>query len=234
MGSSSTSSGCCSDETRSLSPGGSSEADAKEEPKGPRGGQEGGLGRGGGGGSSSSSVSSGGDEGYGTGGGGGSSGSSSCSATSGGRRGSLEMSSDGEPLSRMDSEDRSVPGAGGPRAPCPGASPRPRAAGLSGRRRGGCGPLAARPVRCVLRAGAFGRAAPRGRSGPGVVPKGCRRDSSALYRACGSGPGAVPWARRTCGPRGCTWCGQRAEVTAEHKGKSHLAERSEGTALRRG
>lgn len=103
---SSTSSGCCSDETRSLSPGGSSEADAKEEPKGPRGGQEGGLGRGGGGGgSSSSSVSSGGDEGYGTGGGGGSSGSSSCSATSGGRRGSLEMSSDGEPLSRMDSED---------------------------------------------------------------------------------------------------------------------------------
>ncbi|KAM9638726.1 zinc finger protein AEBP2 isoform 3-T3 [Morphnus guianensis] len=109
VGSSSTSSGCCSDETRSLSPGGSSEADAKEEPKGPRGSQEDGLGRGGGGGggSSSSSVSSGGDEGYGTGGGGGgsSSGSSSCSATSGGRRGSLEMSSDGEPLSRMDSED---------------------------------------------------------------------------------------------------------------------------------
>ncbi|XP_075753956.1 zinc finger protein AEBP2 isoform X2 [Pelodiscus sinensis] len=102
VGSSSTSSGCCSDETRSLSPGGSSEADAKEEPKGPRGSQEDGLGRGGG--SSSSSVSSGGDEGYGTGGGGGS-GSSSCSATSGGRRGSLEMSSDGEPLSRMDSED---------------------------------------------------------------------------------------------------------------------------------
>ncbi|XP_064371820.1 zinc finger protein AEBP2 isoform X2 [Dromaius novaehollandiae] len=102
--SSSTSSGCCSDETRSLSPGGSSEADAKEEPKGPRGSQEDGLGRGGG--SSSSSVSSGGDEGYGTGGGSGSSGSSSsCSATSGGRRGSLEMSSDGEPLSRMDSED---------------------------------------------------------------------------------------------------------------------------------
>ncbi|NXV72018.1 AEBP2 protein, partial [Atlantisia rogersi] len=102
-------SGCCSDETRSLSPGGSSEADAKEEPKGPRGSQEDGLGRGGGGGgggSSSSSVSSGGDEGYGTGGGGSSSGSSSsCSATSGGRRGSLEMSSDGEPLSRMDSED---------------------------------------------------------------------------------------------------------------------------------
>ncbi|CAM5082806.1 unnamed protein product [Eretmochelys imbricata] len=103
VGSSSTSSGCCSDATRSPSPGGSSEADAKEEPKGPRGGQEDGLGRGGG--SSSSSVSSGGDEGYGTGGGGGSSGSSSCSATSGGRRGSLEMSSDGEPLSRMDSED---------------------------------------------------------------------------------------------------------------------------------
>ncbi|TFK06077.1 src-like-adapter 2 [Platysternon megacephalum] len=105
VGSSSTSSGCCSDETRSLSPGGSSEADAKEEPKGPRGSQEDGLGRGGGGSSSSSSVSSGGDEGYGTGGGGGSSGSSSCSTTSGGRRGSLEMSSDGEPLSRMDSED---------------------------------------------------------------------------------------------------------------------------------
>ncbi|KAM6306988.1 zinc finger protein aebp2-like, partial [Podargus strigoides] len=95
------SSGCCSDEIRSLSPGGSSEADAKEEPKGPRGSQENGLGRGGGGESSFISVSSGGDEGYGTGGGD----SSSCSATSGGRRGSLEMSSDGEPLSRMDSED---------------------------------------------------------------------------------------------------------------------------------
>ncbi|XP_015276814.1 PREDICTED: zinc finger protein AEBP2 [Gekko japonicus] len=64
--------------------------------------------------SSSSTVSScssgGGDEGYGTGGGaggrgGGSGGSSTCSTSSGGRRGSLEISSDGEPLSRMDSED---------------------------------------------------------------------------------------------------------------------------------
>ncbi|XP_060101822.1 zinc finger protein AEBP2 [Heteronotia binoei] len=112
------SSGCCSDESRSLSP----EADAKGEAGG--GGSGGaGPGSGGGGGaagggesggkSSSSSVSSsssGGDEGYGTGGGavsgGRSGGSSTCSASSsGGRRGSLEISSDGEPLSRMDSED---------------------------------------------------------------------------------------------------------------------------------
>ncbi|XP_070610440.1 zinc finger protein AEBP2 isoform X4 [Erythrolamprus reginae] len=61
---------------------------------------------GGGGGSSGGGggASAGADEGYGTGSGGGG-GSSSCSATSGGRRGSLEISSDGEPLSRMDSED---------------------------------------------------------------------------------------------------------------------------------
>lgn len=102
----SSSGGCSGDETRSLSPGAASsssgDGDGKEgleEPKGPRGGP-GGPGSGGGS-SSSSVVSSGGDEGYGTGGGG-------SSATSGGRRGSLEMSSDGEPLSRMDSEDRSV------------------------------------------------------------------------------------------------------------------------------
>ncbi|XP_062990873.1 zinc finger protein AEBP2 [Elgaria multicarinata webbii] len=128
------SSGCCSDETRSLSPGGS-EADAKEEAKGGPGAQRGpagvgdgpgsGAGDGGGGSSSSSSSSSvssssngaagdGGDEGYSTGSGGGGGGggrgpgggsSSTCSASSGGRRGSLEISSDGEPLSRMDSED---------------------------------------------------------------------------------------------------------------------------------
>ncbi|KAM8980324.1 zinc finger protein AEBP2 isoform X1 [Sarcophilus harrisii] len=105
-------SGSSSDETRSLSPGAASsssgDGDSKEGlevPKGPRGGQGGcggggggGAGGGGGGSSSSSVVSSAGDEGYGTGGGG-------SSATSAGRRGSLEVSSDGEPLSRMDSED---------------------------------------------------------------------------------------------------------------------------------
>ncbi|XP_053260668.1 zinc finger protein AEBP2 isoform X2 [Podarcis raffonei] len=66
---------------------------------------------GGGSGCNSSSSAGGGDEGYSTGsgggggGGGGSGGSSTCSASSAGRRGSLEISSDGEPLSRMDSED---------------------------------------------------------------------------------------------------------------------------------
>ncbi|XP_066489910.1 zinc finger protein AEBP2 isoform X2 [Tiliqua scincoides] len=132
------SSGCCSDETRSLSPGGS-DTGAKGGPggggAGPGGGggaggaggaagAEGGSGPGSGGsGSSSSSVcsgssSGGGDEGYSTGsggggggggsggpGGGGGRGGSTCSTSSGGRRGSLEISSDGEPLSRMDSED---------------------------------------------------------------------------------------------------------------------------------
>nr|XP_028601455.1 zinc finger protein AEBP2 isoform X3 [Podarcis muralis] len=125
--SSSSSSGCCSDETRSLSPGGS-EADAKAGPGGGAGGGgsagdgPGGSGGGGGpaaagaaaggggpsgGGCNSSSSAGGGDEGYstGSGGGGGSGGSSTCSASSAGRRGSLEISSDGEPLSRMDSED---------------------------------------------------------------------------------------------------------------------------------
>ncbi|XP_048355574.1 zinc finger protein AEBP2 isoform X2 [Sphaerodactylus townsendi] len=109
------SSGCCSDEARSLSPpGGKAEA-------GGEGGGGGGAGSGEGAAEgrsksgASSVVSSGtGDEGYGTGGGGGpgaggrgggSGGSSTCSASSGGRRGSLEISSDGEPLSRMDSED---------------------------------------------------------------------------------------------------------------------------------
>lgn len=124
----SSSGGCSGDETRSLSPGAASsssgDGDGKEgleEPKGPRGGP-GGAGSGGGS-SSSSVVSSGGDEGYGTGGGG-------SSATSGGRRGSLEMSSDGEPLSRMDSEDRSVRRHGNS-----GTQPR----GLSGPRQGDSG-----------------------------------------------------------------------------------------------
>ncbi|XP_077196253.1 zinc finger protein AEBP2 isoform X2 [Paroedura picta] len=128
------SSGCCSDESRSLSPGGS-EAGAKGPAAGGRagglglglGGGGGGPGGGGGGGaggatggpgqgggkSGGGGGASGGDEGYGTGGGGGAGGggggrgggSSTCSASSGGRRGSLEISSDGEPLSRMDSED---------------------------------------------------------------------------------------------------------------------------------
>ncbi|XP_028601454.2 zinc finger protein AEBP2 isoform X2 [Podarcis muralis] len=127
--SSSSSSGCCSDETRSLSPGGS-EADAKAGPGGGAGGggsagggdgpggsgggggpaaagaAAGGGGPSGGGGCNSSSSAGGGDEGYSTGsGGGGSGGSSTCSTSSAGRRGSLEISSDGEPLSRMDSED---------------------------------------------------------------------------------------------------------------------------------
>ncbi|XP_034298507.2 zinc finger protein AEBP2 isoform X2 [Pantherophis guttatus] len=127
------SSGCCTDDARSLSPGGS-EADVKGGSGGAgvgAGGGPDGSGGGGGGGSSggdsseasaapqasaassegdagtggsSGGASAGADEGYGTGSGGGG-GSSSCSATSGGRRGSLEISSDGEPLSRMDSED---------------------------------------------------------------------------------------------------------------------------------
>nr|XP_056702936.1 zinc finger protein AEBP2 [Euleptes europaea] len=114
------SSGCCSDESRSLSPGGS-EADAKGEAGGGSGSGGGGAGPGsagggggmggaagggqggsksGGGGSSGGGT---GDEGYATGGGRG--GGSTCSGSSGGSRGSLELSSDGEPLSRMDSED---------------------------------------------------------------------------------------------------------------------------------
>ncbi|XP_015674846.1 zinc finger protein AEBP2 [Protobothrops mucrosquamatus] len=105
--SSGSSSGCCTDDARSLSPGGS-EADVKGgsggADVGAGGGPDGSGGGGGGGDSSEAVVSAGADEGYGTGSGGGG-GSSSCSATSGGRRGSLEISSDGEPLSRMDSED---------------------------------------------------------------------------------------------------------------------------------
>ncbi|KAM6437390.1 zinc finger protein AEBP2 isoform 2-T2 [Liasis olivaceus] len=126
--SSGSSSGCCTDDARSLSPGGS-EADAKGGSGGAgvgAGGGPDGSGSAGGGsteaaaaaaqaapaaaaaegdaGGGSSGVSAGADEGYGTGSGGGG-GSSSCSASSGGRRGSLEISSDGEPLSRMDSED---------------------------------------------------------------------------------------------------------------------------------
>ncbi|XP_026534012.1 zinc finger protein AEBP2 [Notechis scutatus] len=101
----SSSSGCYTDDTRSLSPGGS-EADVKGDSGGAGVGTGGGPGGCGGGGNaeggSSGGASAGADEGYGTGSGG----SSSCSsATSGGRRGSLEISSDGEPLSRMDSED---------------------------------------------------------------------------------------------------------------------------------
>ncbi|XP_033018450.1 zinc finger protein AEBP2 [Lacerta agilis] len=82
--------------------GGPAAAGAAAGGGGPSGG-----GSGGGGLCSSSSSTSGGDEGYstGSGGGGGSGGSSTCSASSAGRRGSLEISSDGEPLSRMDSED---------------------------------------------------------------------------------------------------------------------------------
>ncbi|XP_063165043.1 zinc finger protein AEBP2 isoform X4 [Candoia aspera] len=117
--SSGSSSGCCTDDARSLSPGGS-EADAKGGSG--EAGAGGGLDGSAGGGLTETATaqaapaaaaegdaggcggSAGADEGYGTGGGGGG-GSSSCSATSGGRRGSLEISSDGEPLSRMDSED---------------------------------------------------------------------------------------------------------------------------------
>ncbi|XP_039188823.1 zinc finger protein AEBP2 isoform X2 [Crotalus tigris] len=129
--SSGSSSGCCTDDARSLSPGGS-EADVKGGSGGADVGAGGGPDGSAGGGHSSEAaaaaaaapqaaaaavasegdagggggvVSSGADEGYGTGSGGGGGGSSSCSATSGGRRGSLEISSDGEPLSRMDSED---------------------------------------------------------------------------------------------------------------------------------
>ncbi|XP_032076731.1 zinc finger protein AEBP2 isoform X3 [Thamnophis elegans] len=127
--SSGSSSGCCTDDARSLSPGGS-EAGVKggsggagvgagggPDCSGGSGGDSTAAGAapqaaavvsegdaGGGGSSSSGGAAAGADEGYGTGSGSGG-GSSSCSATSGGRRGSLEISSDGEPLSRMDSED---------------------------------------------------------------------------------------------------------------------------------
>ncbi|XP_062839235.1 zinc finger protein AEBP2 isoform X2 [Anolis carolinensis] len=131
----SSSSGCCSDDTRSFSPEGDAKAgpegggglagplteiqtviegggSGKSDGGGPIGGESS---------MSSASSSSGGDEGYSTrsggsedgsggageaGGEGGGGGGSTCSASSGGRRGSLEVSSsDGEPLSRMDSED---------------------------------------------------------------------------------------------------------------------------------